>query len=172
MILAGSMVLAKDIKYINTYPYTPYKKEIKLERTHSTKRDFQYGTITKNVYIFDYVTKKMGKACEYIINNDTNGDVLLVGVVGGKSYANRDLNKENSARFLELLKAFYKTWYTYIPFVNVYYGLRTDIEKNKFLRDFPKNKKIKSGESLRVLCIEVEENSRLKFMFEDLEAEF
>lgn len=165
LMLTFNTVQAREIKYINCIPYKEYKKEIKLKNTvNDTFEIMPKVMVTKNVYQFKLAAKKIGSPIEYIITNNSESDLTLVGIVSEKKYYNRDVNRQHSSRLLPMAKACFTTWYFYVPYVNLIPAIMSDAEKNKFIRDFPKNKVIKSGESLRILCIEAEKNSHLQII--------
>jgi hypothetical protein len=165
LMLTFNTAQAGEIKYINCIPYKEYKKEIKLKNTsNNTFEIMKDVTVTKNNYQFKLIAKKIGVPTEYIITNNSKTDLTLIGVISAKKYYNRDMNREHAKRIVPIAKACFTTWYFYVPYVNLIPAVMSDVEKAKFVRDFPKNKIIKSGESLRILCIEVEKNSRLQII--------
>lgn len=165
LMLTFNTAQAREIKYINCIPYKEYKKEIKLKNINNSTFEIMHGvTVIKNNYQFKLIAKKIGTPTEYIITNNSEANLTLVGVISGKKCYNRDLNREHTKRIIPMAKACFTTWYFYVPYVNLVPAVMSDVEKNKFIRDFPKNKIIKSGESLRILCIEAEKNSRLQII--------
>ena len=172
VLMACNSVHAKEIKYINCMPYKEYKKEINLDKFNSSTTESEKINIEKNSFEFKHIGKKLGTPQEYIITNNSDCDLLLTGVVGGGKYYNRDLSREHSKRLAPLMKACSKTWYMYVPYVNIIPAAMSDAERAKFSLDFPKNKTIKEGEKIRILCIEMEKDSRLQFVFENKVMEF
>lgn len=145
-----SPATAKNIPYVTNIPYKPYTKEIKLNKIDSQTMQNDFVSIAKNKFEFKYVSK-MGYAYEYNITNDTENDIILKGVNSFDFY-NEDLSDKSNKPFKNLTKTAFTTKQIYIPIYGIYYGARCDLEKNSFLRDFPENKTIKSGESIRILA--------------------
>lgn len=172
LLMICNTAQARDIKWINCIPYKEYKKEIKLEKIETTSADFEKINIEKNSYNFKYICKKMGIPQEYFITNNTGEDLILTGIYGNKKYFNRDLERKTSKRLKPMFKACFTTWYFYLPYVGIIPAAMSDVEKNKFIKDFPKNITIKEGEKIRILCIEMEKDSRLQFVFENKKVEF
>lgn len=163
--ILASPVMAKDIPYITNLPYKPYTKEIKLNKLASEKMQNDIVTIEKNKYAFKYVVK-MGYAYEYYVTNNTDKDILLKGINSADFY-NEDLSNKSNKPLKNVMKATVTSGQIYIPFYGMYYGARCDLEKNSFIRDFPENQTIKSGDKIRILASATKDkkNPRAEFIF-------
>lgn len=163
--ILSSPVMAKDIPYITNLPYKPYTKEIKLDKISTDNMKNDIVTIEKNKYQFNYISK-MGYAYEYYITNNSDYDIVLKGI-NSEEFYNEDSSNESDKPLKNLSKAAITTGQTYIPIYGIYYGIRCDLEKNPFLRDFPENITIKSGENLRILASSTDkyDNPQAEFVF-------
>ena len=148
-------VMAANIPYVTNIPYREYKKEIKLEKiaTDTFKNDIL--TIEKNKYQFKYIPK-LGYGYEYCITNNTDKDIIIKGIKAVDFY-NEDISDKSNKPLKNIMKSSTTTGKIYIPLYGLYYATRCDLEKNSFLRDFPKNKAIKAGKSLKILASATEE---------------
>lgn len=155
---------AVDIPWINTIPYKPYTEEIKLDKTLTDIYNKNGIKIEKNVYKFEYVYK-LGIPYEYIISNNTGEDLFLKGV-DSDYHTNKNITRKS--HWCRMIPRSMKTWQIWVPIYGVYYGFfKMDLEKNSYIRDFPKNYTLKSGESLRILAmgLKLDEIQKLKFIF-------
>lgn len=163
--ILASPAMAKGIPYITYIPYKEYKKEIQLDKlaTDTLKNDIVI--IEKNKYQFNYIPK-LGYGYEYQITNNTDKDITLKGIKAVDFY-NEDISDKSNKPLKNLTKAATTTGKTWIPFYGLYYGCRCDAEKNKFIRNFPQDKVIKAGESLKVLASATKEheNPVAEFIF-------
>lgn len=162
--MLSTPVIAKDIPYLTNLPYKPYTKEIKLEKLSSDSMKNDIIFIEKNKYQFHYVPK-MGYAYEYYITNNTDSDIVLKGV-NAVDFYNEDISNKSNEPIKNLFKTIYSSGKLYIPFYGMYYGCRIDLEKNSFIRDFPENKIIKSGDKIRILAsaTKEKENPQAEFV--------
>lgn len=158
-------VIAKDVPYITNFPYKPYTKEIKLNKIDNQTMQNDLVSIEKNKFEFKYVPK-MGHAYEYVIVNNTQNDIILKGV-NSKEFYNEDLSNDSNKPLKNMTKNILKTGKMWIPLYGNYYAVRCDLEKNSFIRDFPENKTLKVGESIRILASATHEfdNPIAEFVF-------
>lgn len=141
---------AKGIPYITSIPYKPYNKEITLNKINSQSIEDNKILITKNKYDFDKA-KLLGKAYEYVILNNTNSDIVLKGVLA-KEFFNRDINGDRNNLYKNMMNvAASDCWRAIIPIYAQVYAAQIDIEKNPFIRCFPKEYQVKNGETIRIL---------------------
>lgn len=157
--------MSKDVPYITNLPYKPYTKEIKLEKIASDSMQNDIVTIEKNKYAFYYIPK-MGYAYEYNITNNTDSDIILKGV-NALDFYNEDISNKSNKPLKNVMKSVATSGKIYIPFYGMYYGVKCDLEKNSFLRDFPQNQTIKSGAKIRILASATKEkdNPQAEFIF-------
>ena len=163
--IISNPVMAKDLPYITNIPYRPYTKEIKLNKIDTQNMENSIVMIEKNKFAFKYVAK-MGYGYEYIIINNTENDITLKGV-NSKEFYNEDLSNNSNKPLKNITKAIFTTGKIWIPFYGIYYGSKCDMEKNSFIRDFPENKTLKAGESIRILASSTSEyeNPIAEFIF-------
>lgn len=163
--IISSPAFANGIPYVTYKPYKPYTKEIKLDKISNQNMENYLINIEKNKFEFKYVTK-MGYAYEYILTNKTEKDILLKGVSSDEFY-NSDLLNRNNKPFKNVAKAAFASGKVYIPIYGNYYACRCDLEKGNFIRNFPQNKVIKAGESLKILASATKEheNPIAEFIF-------
>ena len=150
--------------WVNTNSYKEYDKAIKLERVHSAFYDKDGISIEKNMFKFKYSYKE-GNPYEYIVTNNTGKDIILKGI-DSEYHANKNVSRKS--HWTRVNVRYLKYWQTYIPLVAEYNGVRGDIEKTPYLYDFPKNYKLKEGESLRILAmgLEMDKIQTITFIFE------
>ncbi len=150
--------------WFNTNPYKQYDKAITLQKMYNDVYDKDGIKIEKNMFKFEYSYKE-GVPYEYIITNNTDDDLLLKGV-DSDYHANKNITRKSHWTRVNVRNL--KYWQTYVPFIDDYYGLKSTIEQNPFLLDFPKDYKIKKGETLRILAMGLRMNAiqNLTFIFE------
>ena len=172
LCILTSPAMAKGVPYITYFPYKEYKKEITLDKlaTNTLKNDIVI--IEKNKYQFNYIPK-MGFGYEYSITNNTDKDITLKGIKAVDFY-NDDISDKSNKPLKNLTKATATSGKIWIPFYGLYYGCRCDAEKNKFIRNFPQDKVIKAGESLKVLASATKEHenpvAEFIFIVDDVES--
>lgn len=161
---------AIDIKWINTMPYEPYGKEIEMQKIQSDFYEKNGIKIEKNVYKFEFAYK-LGVPYEYVITNNTGNDLSLKGV-DSEYHANKNITRKS--HWTRMCIRSFRYWQTYIPIYGLINGAKTDLEKNPYWRDFPKNYTIKKGEKLRILAmgLNLDEIQKLTFIFEKNAEEF
>lgn len=151
--------------WFNTNPYKKYEGEISLKKMFSEVYDKDGIKIEKNMYRFDYSNKE-GVPYEYIVTNNTSGDLLLKGI-DSDYHANKNITRKSHWTRVNVRSL--KYWQTYVPFMDDYYGFKSSKEQTPYLYDFPKNYTIKKGENLRILAMGLHLNKiqNLTFIFSD-----
>ena len=164
---------AVDIKGINTMPYKPYDKEIKMEKIQSDFYEKNGIKIEKNVYKFEYAYK-LGVPYEYVVTNNTEHDLFLKGV-DSDYHANKNITRKSHwCRMSFRTFKYFANWQYWVPVYDFVSSAKIDKEKNPYWRDFPKNYTIKKGEKLRILAmgLNLDEIQKLTFIFEENAEEF
>jgi hypothetical protein len=166
--------MASDIPYINSIPYVEYKDEIKLNKIHTYSMVENEIYVIKNVYKFNSLASQLGLPYEYIIKNNSNKTLYLKGCITKKDFWNRDLNKKHGKRWANMAKATLRNNKSYIPVYGSVIGYDADKEKNAFIRDLPKNKELKTGDSIRILALGslLDNIQNMRFIFVDDGNEF
>ena len=82
-------------------------------------------------------------------------------------YANKNITRKSHWTRVNVRS--YKYWYTYVPFIDDYFGLKSQLETQPYLYDFPKDYTIKKGETLRILALglDMDKIQKLIFIFDD-----
>lgn len=151
--------------WFNTNPFKQHDGEIKLNKIYSDVYDKDGINIQKNLFKFKYSYKE-GRPYEYIIINNTNKDLLLKGV-DSDYHVNKNITRQS--HWTRPNVRYYKYWQSYVPFVDDYHGMRSQIEQQPYLYDFPKDYTIKTGDSLRILAmgLDMKKIQTLVFIFDN-----
>ena len=151
--------------WFNTNPYKQYDKAITLQKIHNDIYDKNGIKIEKYIFKFEYSYKE-GVPYEYVVTNNTDKDLVLKGI-DSDYYANKNITRKSHWTRVNVRNL--KYWQTYVPFIDDYYGLKSTLEQNPYLYDFPKDYTIKKGENLRILAmgLYLDKIQDLTFIFED-----
>ena len=151
--------------WFNTNPCKHYDKAITLQKIHNDIYDKNGIKIEKNIFKFEYSYKE-GVPYEYVVTNNTDKDLVLKGI-DSDYYANKNITRKSHWTRVNVRNL--KYWQTYVPFIDDYYGLKSTLEQNPYLYDFPKDYTIKKGENLRILAmgLYLDKIQDLTFIFED-----
>ncbi len=99
---------------------------------------------------------------EIMIKNNTENDILLKEVVSDDFMTLKDIAKWSIV----------PTASDFIPIYGIITGAKTDLEKNRFTKPFPKNYVIKTDDSVRLLGLaRIKVIPKMDFIFEINEKE-
>ncbi len=152
------------------------KESINLKILDEQSIENEYIKVIKTKYNFKY-SHRFGVAYIYTIENKTDDDIILSGVVSDK-YFNKDISGNRIKPFKYLFITQFSTGQNFIPYYGIYYKIRIKLELKKFMRDFPQELDIAPYENVLIyVCSSHKvENPKAKFIFEinddDFELEF